>query len=61
MSSARQCRGRGWLQGFPTANLDPEDCRTRVKAHCFDLEGGPGRVSGNPDASTAMPKGVYFG
>ena len=48
------------LQGFPTASLNPEDCRSRLEHPCFDLAGNPAWDAITPRLNQ-MPDGVYFG
>lgn len=48
------------LQGFPTANLHPEDCRSRLEYPCFDLAGNSARDATIPRLNQ-MPNGVHFG
>jgi hypothetical protein len=51
---------RALLQGFPTASLHPEDCRSRLEYPCFDLAGNPAWDAAIPRLNQ-MPNGVYFG
>lgn len=51
---------RALLQGFPTANLHPADCRSRLECPCFDLAGNPA-WDATISRLNQMPNGVYFG